>query len=266
MRLNHHVQADVTTQNGSARFWMDTCGGRDQVAMTILQQGWEYYEWPMPKVLAAWSQAFAPVFIDAVANTGFYSLLALACGARHAYAFEPVGEIADILLGNASVSEVVAHITIHRCAVGAASGEDLLYFPAGSHGLVETSASLNEGFRVQHSTRKLVTVTSLDDAFATHKLTGSPVILKIDVETGQSAVLQGANRFVSEVRPAIFAELLPGSNPGAFLELCEDHQYQHYSLSAAGVLQSEEIIASSTQRDHLFLPAEVADAWLERLD
>lgn len=265
MRINHFVQVDIVLPNSSGRFWMDTCGGRDQVAMTILQKGWKAYEAPMPQIVATWCEAFAPIFVDVGANTGFYSLLALVSGAAHVHAFEPVSEIADILLANVQVSEQMAAITIHRCAVGAVNGEETLYFPLDGHGLVETSASLSEEFRSKHSARERVRVVTMDEFFNNIDFKASSVVLKIDVESCEAAVLRGAERFVSEVRPAIFAELLPGSDQDFFLQLCEKYKYRHYLLANTGPIESDTIVVSLEQRDHLFLPQETGRQWLEPL-
>lgn len=265
MRINHFVQADIVLRNGSGRFWMDTCGGRDQVAMTILKRGWKAYEAPMPQIVTAWSEAFNPVFVDVGANTGFYSLLALVSGAAHAYAFEPVSEIADILLANVHVSEQLSSITLHRCAVGEKSGNETLYFPLDGHGMVETSASLREDFRSMHSAHKRVSVVTIDEVFKGFDFKASPVILKIDVESCEAAVLSGAESFVSEFRPAILAELLPGSDQAFLLRFFEKHKYNHYLLANNGPIESDKMVVSLEQRDHLFLPREMGRQWLDKL-
>ena len=248
MRINHFVQADVFLRNGMGRFWMDTCGGRDQVAMTVLRKGWEFYEPPMPRIISTWCEDFAPTFLDVGANTGFYSLLALVSGAKSAHAFEPVTEIADIFAANADVSELTSKVEIHRCAVGEMAGEQTLYFPLDGHGLIETSASLSEDFRSKHSARKRVNVVSLDQMFGEANFNASPVILKIDVESREAAVLQGAERIVASVRPAIFAELLPESDATVFTELCEKNAYRHYALTDAGLIESADIVGSHDWR------------------
>ena len=62
---------------------------------------------------------------------------------------------------------------------------------------------------------------------------GAPVRVKIDVETHEPAVLQGASGWWTSVRPALVCELLPGSD---------------------------------TQPDHLFLPRSDAACCLAPLD
>lgn len=266
MRINHFVQADVPLRGGAGRFLMDTCGGRDQVAVEILQNGWKSYEAPMPAMISAWCEAFAPIFVDVGANTGFYSLLALASGAKFVHAFEPVDEIADILAANLSVSEMAPRARIHRCAVGELCGEGTLYFPLNGHGLVETSASLSKEFRSEHSAQSSVAVVTLDAVLSKDDFKSSPVILKIDVQSRESEVLRGAGGVLSAVKPVIFAEILPGNDPAGFVDLCKEHGYIHYRLSGDGLLESEYFVASFEQRDHLFLPAEAESQWVHKLN
>jgi FkbM family methyltransferase len=265
MRINHLVQVDVRLRNGFGRFWMDTCGGRDQIAMAVLKEGWQSYESPMPRLISTWSEAFSPVFVDVGANTGFYSLLALASGATFAHAFEPVREISDIYFENARTSEVLSKIKTHLNAVSDVSGEEVIYFPLSGHGLVETSASLNKGFRAKHSAQRKVSVVTLDEALPVTELNGSSVILKLDVESREAAVLRGAEGVLSAARPIIFAELLPGNDHTAFLDLCERHGYRHYSMSKTGLADAPKMVVSLEQRDHLFLPIETASRWLQEL-
>ena len=265
MFINHLAQADVQVNGEHRRFWMDTCAGRDQVAMTLLGQGWKAYEAPLPMLVAQWCQAIKPVFIDVGANTGFYSLLALACGAMEAHAFEPVAEIAGILEANARVSELSGRLTLHPVALGASEGDATLYFPRADHGLIETSASLNSGFRSQHSARREVRVVRLDACLPLSSMVGREVLLKIDVESREADVLRGAPELLKNLRPAIVAELLPGVDLAAFEHLCREDGYSHYALEPAGPVKTFEMTASERQRDHLFLPQAYAERWLAGL-
>jgi FkbM family methyltransferase len=262
MFINHLAQADIQLLGEHRRFWMDTCAGRDQVAMTLLEQGWKAYEAPLPTLVAQWCQAIKPVFIDVGANTGFYSLLALACGARAAHAFEPVAEIAGILEANMRVSELSGLVTLHPVALGADAGVAMLYFPRADHGLIETSASLNSGFRAQHSARREVQVARLDACLPLVSMAGRDILLKIDVESREADVLRGATELLKNLRPAIVAELLPGVDLAWFEQLCLQGGYSHYALQPAGPVKAFEMIASERQRDHLFLPQEAAERWL----
>lgn len=264
-RINHLVQADIVSNGAHQRFWMDTCAGRDQVAMTMLQAGWATYEPPLPALVAQWCQALRPVFVDVGANTGFYSLLALACGATHAHAFEPVAEIAETVRSNAAVSETANRLSLYELALGAVDGQATLYFPLAQHGLVETSASLNPQFRQQHAQQRQVRVARLDAMLMDQLPANVPVLVKIDVASREPDVLIGAPQFLKATRPAVVCELLPGYDRAFFQGLCRDYHYAHYSLDSGAPVECTLMDASEAHRDHLFLPLEQCAAWLAPL-
>lgn len=263
MQINHWVQVDA--DDGSWRFWMDSCGGRDQVAMTLLHSGWRAYEAPLPALLESWCAALEPVFIDVGANTGYYALLALACGAPHAYAFEPVLAIATVLTANARMSELSARLSLYDCALGKSEGKAMLYLPHAGHGLVETSASLNPNFRAHHAGQLEVRVARLDSLMHPMLESGREVLLKIDVESAEPAVLEGASGLIDSARPAIVCEILPGSDIDWFERFCIRHGYRHFALQEHGLVEGSCWPQSLAQRDHLFLPEEKAARWLDAL-
>lgn len=270
--VGHWLQVDVP---GPARFWMDSCTGRDQVAMSAWQHGWAAYEAPLPRMVARWCAALNPVVVDVGANTGFYSLLALATGAAHVHAFEPVREIADVLRANAQMSELTARLSVHEMALGEAQAVLDLHFPDASHGLMETSASLSKAFRSRHAGVRQVPVQRLDAVLSDDVLwrdapRDTPVLVKIDVETHEPAVLQGASGWWQTVRPALVCEVLPGCDTEFFENFAQAHGYVHYALGTDGVVDglmaAERVTPSNTHRDHLFLPSSDAARWLAALD
>ncbi|ROQ01040.1 FkbM family methyltransferase [Stella humosa] len=268
MRMGHLVQADLELADGSRRFWMDSCGGRDQVAMSLLHGGWAAYEAPLPALVAAWCQGLHPTFLDVGANTGFYSLLAAAAGARQVHAFEPVAEILDILRANLASSEAGGQVLVHPLALGDQDGAVPLYLPPSGHGLVETSASINRTFRATHSDVREVRLARLDAVLPPAGWDGGPVVLKLDVETHEPAVLAGARGWLDRARPAIVCEILPGTDPAALPTLLADSGYRHFALAPDGdprrpvLTATPAIHANPHQRDHVFLPAEAAESWL----
>lgn len=264
MRLNHMTQVDVP----GGRFWMDLCAGRDQVAMQVHRSGWMSYEAPLPALLAAWCQALSPLVVDVGANTGYYSLLAAVSGAREVLAVEPVQEIAQVLAGNVALSELDGVVQLCVEALGEAEGLQTLHFPLADHGLLETSASLNPAFRAQHSQQRQVPVRTLDALLASRWPLAEtvPLLIKMDVETAELAVLGGATRVLTEWRPALVAEMLPGIDTAAWAAFMARFDYVHHGLqdTAPQVLPaSAEMALSLTLRDHVFLPREQAQRWLQ---
>ena len=267
MRMGHYVQADVTEFAG--RFWMDSCAGRDQVAMAVLSAGWAGYEAPLPRLVATWCSTLCPLFVDIGANTGFYSLLACATGARRVCAFEPMSEIARMMQVNVRMSEFDELIDLSVLALGEREGMTRLWLPVADHGLVETSASENRAFRARHAGCRDVTVRRLDDAVHWSLAGPGPVVIKIDVETSEPAVLRGAAAWLREARPAVVCEVLPETDLTALAAPLAQAQYRHFELSLAAdgvhpvLTPAPEIRPDRDRRDHVFLPHEAMQHWLE---
>ena len=254
------VQVDVELDGLSGRFYMNDCGGRDQVVNAVNDNGWRGYEPPLPTVIAKICKGWNPVFIDVGANTGYYSLLAAVTGASRVYAFEPVPSIFQIFKGNIAESALDGKITTYDTGIGETEGSFTLYLPLDGHGLIETSASLNKDFRAQHSAQMEVAVTTLD-AFGQAEeagLAGQQVLMKIDVETLEPEVIRGGGQFIEKYRPVIAIEILPGSDVAFFEKFCAEYRYDHIwlrpeqplDISAAGIETSLHM------RDHLLIPKE----------
>jgi FkbM family methyltransferase len=277
MRINHLIQADVPRKlvrsDAAARFWLDSCGGRDQVAQQMQRDGWQAYEMPLPDLVARWCSALRPLMMDVGANTGFYSLLAAACGARHVHAFEPVTEIVEVLKANVSTSELSDRITLHQVALGAQAGEGLLFMPTNEHGLVETSASLNPKFHRQHSGNRPVPVRRVDDLMPSmtkgmspglSQGGGVPVLMKIDVKTAESEVLTGAIQVLRHWRPALVCEVLLGTDARFWHGLAESFNYVHFALhqQEPWLKAEQQVVPHDRARNHVFLPKENLALWM----
>jgi FkbM family methyltransferase len=254
------VQVDLQQNGQHTRFFMNDCGGRDQVVRAVGQGGWRAYETPLPEVTAKLCAGLKPVYLDVGANTGYYSLLAAAAGASQVYAFEPVPAIRATLSANVAESGMQARIHVLELGVGEREGSFTLYMPDARHGLVETSASLNKDFRSHHSDAFEVRVTTLD-RFAkeqVRQLEGQPLFMKIDVKTLEPQVLRGGARMIAQYRPIIAIEILPGNDTAFFEDFCLSHDYAHMWLRPDQdfAVAPGPIEASLQHRDHLLVPKE----------
>ena len=260
MWINHLVQVDVPLPTVNGRFWMDSCGGRDQVAVTVQQSGWTAYEPRLPALIVAWCAAQKPVFIDVGSKTGFYSLLALASGATQVEAFEPVLEIAQVMAANARISELNQALTVHVLALGNSHGETNLTVPQETLGLMPTLESTSSEFRSQHEKIRPVPIQKLDAVLPT--LTDVPVLLKIAVGSRAVAVLSGAIQLLQRYRPAVICKILPDADASYFDAFCRTYGYQHFALDTGSPVSKPELTLSLEARHHVFLPAEAAGRWL----
>jgi FkbM family methyltransferase len=262
VEIGAHIAAKPAT------FWMSLQGQRDQVAVEALKKGWTSYEAPLPQLIATWSSNLPLVFADIGANSGYYSLLSAAFGARNVIAFEPANDIANLLDTNIKRSNLDQKIHVKRLAISSNSGTFKIYYPDASHGLIETSASLNPSFRSTHHKTANVTVETLDNALNGITTINEKLLLKIEVEGHDFEVLEGATRIIAAHRPGIIIELLPGVELSPFNNFLKNNKYVHYTLSSNGYLKKEPLTAENVtwpQRDHLLLPKETADFWLQAL-
>jgi len=252
----------------SVCFWMSLQGLRDQVAVQAFKKGWTSYEAPLPQLIASWSSNLPLVFVDIGANSGYYSLLSAALGATAVIAFEPAEGVANMLDANIKRSQLDKKIQVQRLALSNKSGISQIYYPDASHGLIETSASLNATFRPSHEKVVDVAVDTLDGFLGAVLKDDEKLLLKIDVEGHDMAVLEGAQRIVSEKRPGIIVELLPAIELSPLIKFITDQAYVHFSLNNNGYLIKEPLSAKNInwpQRDHLLLPQESVDLWLRAL-
>lgn len=240
--------------------WMDDCGGCDQVVSQVCNQGWRSYESPLPLLIARAISARPTAFFDVGANTGFYSLIAANAGAVQVRAFEPVPEIADIMAANLhhNYKDRLCSISMHRFALSDKNGSAELFIPKQRHGLVETSCSLNPGFRVHKSGSIEVNIYRLDDYLIRNPLPDDlSLILKLDVESHEPQVLQGSEDMLNQIRPIIFSEIFPGDELSFYYKWMEKHSYDHFTLSSPNrVVPCLEIDPRLDQTNHLFVPKE----------
>lgn len=133
------------------------------------------------------------VFYDIGANVGFYALIAAqAVGAAgHVYTFEPFPRNIPYIQKHVALNQLT-NVTIFEMAI--ADKEGVAHFQEGlrhTNGRIDDSGTLE------------VRVASLDGLIA-HEGLRLPTVLKIDVEGGELAVLQGARKLLTEHKPLIF--------------------------------------------------------------
>jgi FkbM family methyltransferase len=234
-------------------FSMQSCGGKDQVVRAAVSGGWQAYEPPLPVLIARHAQVRRSVFIDIGANTGFYSLLAASCGASRVFSFEPVPDIRSIFSANVQRSGLTDVIHISPEALGERPGSFELYLPDAGHGLIETSASLNKNFRKVHSAKINVQVNTVDEFFKGVPLDREDAILiKIDVESLESDVVMGGQKFIGDFLPNITAELLPNCDT-RLVQFLTDLGYLHSEMRGSNLNFTNHINLSLEHRDHFFI-------------
>lgn len=236
-------------------------GGRDQCVEAFHQGGWWGYERPLPDVLLATVRSCPGLVLDVGANTGVYALIAASVRGSRVVAFEAYAPVAQMLADNLAL-DPSARVSVVRAAVGDEDGEVELFVPP-STGPVETSASLEHDFK-EGARPTRVPALRLDTWWAQ---AGRPPVrvVKVDVEGAEHRVLAGARALLSDARPVVFCELLPGARFDQVQEVLTDAGYRDVRLSATEAVVGDSLRFHELAWNHAFVPEEVLEPFLDRL-
>jgi FkbM family methyltransferase len=188
------------------------------------------------------------VFLDVGANFGTHSILFAASGVK-VVAFEPNQECRAYSAAVAALNHL--EISWIDVALGDHDGEVNLHYPRTETwlGAIETSAS---GPAPGGVADRLTTRVRLDllDRYAASLPAGARILLKIDVEGGELAVLRGARSLLQRTpAPRIIFETNDASGREDLADLLAGHGYRIFDLPFAPepqrrALSRAEFIAS----------------------
>jgi FkbM family methyltransferase len=133
------------------------------------------------------------LFVDAGANTGFYTLLAHAANPNiQIRAFEPNPAVFKKLARHVELNGLAACTQLHAVALGNSTGTGRFQIPEdATMAHIAAPGDGTDGIQVP---------------------IGQPVdLMKIDVEGYELGVLQGMSTILRAHRPVLFFECLPGS-------------------------------------------------------
>lgn len=248
--------------NGSrSEIRFNSISGRDQVAHFLYKGGWKAYESPLPLMIAQSVNKKNTIFIDIGANTGYYSIIAALAGASEVHSFEPVPWIMAALINNVKINPYTLEtIKTYELGISNETSIKTIYMPDNSHGLLETSASLNKNFRSRHSDSFDIKCTTIDKILSKMNFEMcEKLVFKIDIESHEPEALEGAQECISKFRPLIFLEILPNSDINFFYKWAYQNNYNHCSLLPPNKVSKSSIIESKPgARDHLFFPDETS--------
>ena len=250
---------------GNVTMVMDALGGRDQIVATAARSSWLDFERPLPAMFHVTVARNPGVVIDVGANTGFYACLAFfASRQARVVAFEPYRAVFEVLGRNIAANRARGRIEPVPRALSSACGIAALYVPTQEHGLMETSASLEQAFKEAHSEAQSIETVTLDAFLATHPCVNERVtLIKMDVEGHEAAVLAGARRTIARWRPLLFIEVLPPADTATLMRFLAEDNYVDMPLRPNAALRPEQELRFHPDAwNHALVPAEAVASFL----
>ncbi len=162
------------------------------------------------------------VLYDVGANVGAYSLIAAAAGAPggRVVAFEPHSATYASLCENIDLNRLADRVSALPVGLAEASRIGTLYRTATTAGTALHSLEPEPGTIPQ-----ALVVLSLDDLVGTFGLP-APTLLKLDVDGGEVAVLEGGDRVLSSPRLRSLVVEIEERNTDAVIAILERHSFR----------------------------------------
>lgn len=185
--------------------------------------------------------ALAGVF-DVGSNVGYYAVMAASMlrGRGWVDAFEPIPWIFERLGVNKALN-ALENLRVYRIACSDRSGNSLIYLPLGS-GAWSTQATLlgdlarewaRSSAGQQEATSLSVATVALDDHV---RAAGRvPDLVRMDIEGGEPAALNGMSRLLRDRAPDLVVEVLPAA-VAPLKELLARYGYTAYWIKPDGWL------------------------------
>lgn len=200
-------------------------------------------------------------FVDVGSNIGLFPLIAaeykkLSGKVLDIIAHEPLPQLQQTSLRLQIANNLFYSLDAN--AISDTSGTADFYVSAVS----DSSNSLVSGFR---EIKEVITVSlGTIDSLYTERVTSNDyknVILMIDVETAEPAVLRGAIGFLKRVRPVIICEVLANRSESEMQPLLKQLGYAFYRYDGEMWQLTNELKGDRTYkyRDWLFIPSERID-------
>lgn len=200
--------------------------------------------------------AGARTFLDVGAYTGIFSLATLAAHPElRAHAFDMVPPVVRMLRANMMRNGFTDRAVVHQAGVGDPSLTARM--PSVDSGsalpsFLSSDMTFDDGEDVG-----FVSLDSLTDAV------DGPVVMKVDVEGGETSVFSHGAGFLSAHRPDILCEVLTDADGPQLEELLGVHGYRYYHVGSDSVRERPRVVPDAGVRDWLFTvksPAELRDA------
>jgi FkbM family methyltransferase len=206
----------------------------------------------------------ADVLFDIGANTGIFTVACCAAAPQlRAHAFEILPEAFLLLYENCAYNDLLSRVECHHVGLGAE--ETVARLPSGRF-----SSSIAMSFSSETAVDDGISVgfRRWDDP-AWRPADTDRVIVKIDVEGTEFAVIESGLGLVAEFTPTIHMEVLPGTSVEPFHEIFDGLGYRYYHFRHGPRLVREEKLEGRRDgRDWLLTcePEDVVEAAISSAD
>lgn len=224
LRTWHHRwqgrEGQIRLLDGS-RLWI-TRLDTNYLSFELFWKGWSYYE-PMTLAVVYELLRGGRAFVDIGANIGYFALnVAAWFPGIQVVAFEPNPKLVVILRDNAARNGFP--VRIEPIAMSDRSGRLDFYLPES-----DMSGSLEAAFNPEVQQVIQVHASTVDAYVDAHGL-GGPMLIKIDTEGHEPAVLRGMQRTIAGLGPDLVLEVTQDydADTVAWLRSCG---YSFYSIS-----------------------------------
>ena len=214
------------------------------------------FEKPSMNIFVQLAKNSKTVF-DIGANTGIYSIAsAINSPKSSVYSFEPVPKIFSRLNHNIKINSL-ENVQSQNYLVANYDGVQSLHIPRSKD--IVTSASAAAGFR--ESTEEIdVPALTLDSFIESHQLS-SVDLIKIDTESTEPSVLQGAMNTIERMRPTILCEVLHGLTEAALHSCLDKFSYRYFWVTPEGLVEKQKIAGDPKYKslNYLFVSPDKID-------
>lgn len=189
----------------------------------------------------------ADVVLDIGAYTGLFTLVGLAVDPRiEAHAFEIVPDVFQLLFDNCVRNDVLHRVTLHHVGVG---DPQVLRLPFG---LRESALPSFYSSRLHFDSGALIRFQTLDSLIPAVD-PGAKIVVKIDVEGTENAVLRSGRELLEACHPDVLCEVLAGvARPAELEALLAPMGYRFYLVRASDLEPRDHVEGIPAYRDWLF--------------
>jgi FkbM family methyltransferase len=208
--------------------------------------------------------AKATVIFDVGANTGLFSLVAKAINPNaEIHSFEPVERVFRKLKRNIIANEF--DIAAEQLGISNSTGTATIYDVPEDH-VYSVTINKNLNPESQLVIPTTVPVTTLDHYVHSHNLRAVN-LMKIDVETHEPEVLEGALNLIRDNRPAILVEVLTSEVAERLMLLLRGLDYTYFSVDELEGPRLSTVISPHQYQNYLLYPGtpqDVITLWNEK--